>query len=303
MYEKLLFKTSYTRGTQFSEIVENRSGVIAVHEDTKDFGYPTSVVYGGGVYDGRFNTDLMHDSNGLYRAFAVLGMGPIPRHVLMIGLASGSWAQVIASDPAVEDFTIVEINPGYLPLIREHAEVTSLLGNPKVHIVIDDGRRWLVAHSEARFDVIVMNMTFNWRANATNLLSKEFLELARTHLIAGGLLYYNTTWSRRVMATGIAVFSSALRVDNFLAVSDAPLKLDKDRWRSLLSDYRIDGKPVVNLSDAEDRAKLEKLLHLADELDVPGSDLESRASLANRLNGVRIVTDDNMGTEWSDVPR
>src|ERR1035437_7506911 len=125
----------------------------------------TSIVFGGGVYDGRFNTDMMHDSNELFRAFAVSGMQPEPRHVLMIGLASGSWAQVIANTPNVEDLTIVEINPGYLSLIRKHPEVASVLTNPRVHVVIDDGRRWMFGHPERRFDLIVMNTTFNWRAN------------------------------------------------------------------------------------------------------------------------------------------
>jgi hypothetical protein len=177
--------------------------------------------------------------------------------------------------------------------------VASLLSNPKVHIVIDDGRRWLVGHPGRRFDFIVMNTTFNWRANATNLLSKEFLELARAHLNPGGVLYYNTTWSQRVMATGVAVFPHALRLTNFLAVSDSPLRLDKERWRAMLSNYRIDGHPVFDLSRPEQRARLEQVLELADELDVPGGELESRASLANRLRGVRLVTEDNMGTEWA----
>jgi predicted membrane-bound spermidine synthase len=299
MYERLLVKTDYRSGMRFSEIVENRSGVIAVSKNTKDMGYARDTVYGGGVYDGQFNIDMMRDSNMLYRAFAVAGMGPVPRRVLMIGIGSGSWSQVIASDPEVQDCTIVEINPGYLQLIRSHAEVASLLSNPKVHIVIDDGRRWLVGHPGRRFDFIVMNTTFNWRANATNLLSKEFLELARAHLNPGGVLYYNTTWSQRVMATGVVVFPYALRVTNFLAVSDSPFRLDRERWRAMLSNYRIDGHPVFDLSRPEQRARLEQVLKLADELDVPGGELESRASLANRLRGVRLVTEDNMGTEWA----
>lgn len=299
MYERLLYKTDFKSESRFNSLVENRSGVIAVAANTRDFGYPTEVVIGGGAYDGRFNTDLLHDSNGLFRAFAFAGMGPTPKHVLMIGLASGSWAQVVAADPEVEDFTIVEINPGYLPLIRQHVEVASLLRNPKVQIVIDDGRRWLVAHPERRFDFIVMNTTFNWRANSTNLLSAEFLQLARAHLDPGGVLYYNTTWSKRVIATGIAVFPYALRVDSFLAVSDSPLKLDRDRWKAILTSYRIDGRPIVDMSRPDQRAKLESILHLADVLDEPSSDLESQTSLAKRLKGIRIVTDDNMGTEWS----
>jgi spermidine synthase len=300
LYERLLFKTDYKPSMHFSELAENRSGVIAVYRGPTEFGYPAETVFGGGAYDGRFNTGLLHDSNGLFRAFAIAGMGPVPKRVLMIGLASGSWAQVIANHPDIEDFTIVEINPGYLPLIQRHPEVASLLQNPKVHIVIDDGRRWLVAHPKLRFDDIIMNTTFHWRANTTNLLSTEFLRLAHAHLNPGGLLYYNTTFSNDVLATGIAEFPYALRVSSFLAVSDSPLRLDKDRWKTMLSEYRIDGRPVFDLTNPPDQAALENVLHLADQLDVPNGNLEPRASLAGRLKGARLITDDNMATEWVD---
>jgi spermidine synthase len=303
MFERLLFKTDYKPGMRFSALVENRSGVIAVYNEDTALGYKAETVYGGGAYDGRFNTDILHDSNGLFRAYAITAMGPAARHILMIGLASGSWAQVIANDPELEDLTVVEINPGYLPLIAGHDDVKSLLNNPKVHIVIDDGRRWMLANKDNRFDYIVMNTTFNWRANGTNLLSKDFLELARQHLNPGGVLYYNTTWSRQVFATGLAEFKYALRVSNFLALSDSPLSLDKQRWRKILSEYRLDGRPIVNLDDPAQRARLESVLILADEadeLDAPAwkLDLESRASIEARTRGARLITDDNMGTEW-----
>ena len=298
MYERLLFRSTFHSGMRFSNLVENRSGVIAVMQSSEELGYPTSTVYSGGVYDGRFNTGMMHDSNGLFRAFAVAGMHPAPKHVLMIGLASGSWAQVVANNPQVEEFTIVEINPGFLPLISEQADVTSLLRNPKTHIVIDDGRRWLVGHPERKFDFIVMNTTFNWRAHSSNLLSVEFLKLARAHLNPGGILYYNTTWSGEVLSTGIAEYPYALRVNSFLAVSDSPFELNPDRWRRALTDYRIDGHPVFDLANPKERARLEEVLHTAVELDTPGGQLESRASLAARLKGYRLITDDNMGTEW-----
>lgn len=298
LYERLLLKKTYTPGLRFSNLVENRSGVIAVLTGPDAEGRPMSTVYGGGVYDGRFNTDIRDDSNGLFRAFAVAGLHPEPQHVLMVGLGSGSWAQVLANLPALEDLTIVEINPGYLPLIREYPDVQSLLHNPKVHIIIDDGRRWLIAHPTSRFDFIVMNTTFNWRANSTNLLSMEFLRLARPHLREGGILYYNTTWSPRVMATGIAAYPYALRLDGFLAVSDSPFGLDKERWRRELSSYPIDGRPILNLTDPQQKKTLDRLLQLPDELDTPSGDLESRASLMRRFGSARLITDDNMGTEW-----
>jgi hypothetical protein len=114
------------------------------------------------------------------------------------------------------------------------------------------------------------------------------------------MLYYNTTFSPEVLATGIGAFPYALRISSFLAVSDSPLKLDKERWRAALRTYRIDGKPTFDLSDPAQRGAMEKVLGLADQLDLPEGNLESRVSLAGKLKGVRLITDDDMATEWVD---
>jgi spermidine synthase len=251
-------------------------------------------VYGGGAYDGRFNTSLVHDSNVTARAFVVAAFHPHPREVLIVGLAAGSWAQVLASQPDVEDVTIVEINPTYLQLIPQYPMVASLLRNPKVHIVIDDGRRWLLENPARRFDLVVINTTFHWRSHASNLLSTDFLHLMRPHLSAGGVLYYNTTNSPEVQRTGASVFPYALRVATCIAVSDQPLQFDTQAFRDALLAWRIDGRPVVDTSRAEDRAKLEELL------DWPStSAIEYGHSILQRTKGARIITDDNMGTEWN----
>ena len=84
----------------------------------------------------------MRDSNGIVRPYALSLFHPVPRDVLMIGLSSGSWAQVIANNPAVASLTVA-INPGYGQLVAQASEVSSLLANPKVTIITDDGRRWL----------------------------------------------------------------------------------------------------------------------------------------------------------------
>jgi spermidine synthase len=287
-------KNSYTPGARFSDLVENRSGVIAVSHD--------DVVYGGGAYDGRFNTDLVHDSNLLFRAYAVSGMNRKPASVLVIGLSTGSWVQVLANNPEIKDMTVVEINPGYLPLIQKHEIVRSLLTNPRIHLVIDDGRRWLISHPDRRFDLILMNTTWNWRANISLLLSEEFLAIVHEHLNPGGVEYYNTTWSREALATAVESFPYALRVANFIAVSDRPIQLDPERWRTALLSYRIEGRPVLDLSKAEDRAKLDQLIGWARDVDGPQAVVESRASLLRNLQGARLITDDNMGTEWNRNP-
>src|SRR5262249_55204277 len=141
--------------TAFTRQVENRNGVISV---TKE-----DAVFGGGVYDGFFLIDPSHDANLILRALVLSAVHPAPKRILMIGLSSGSWGQVLANHPQVESLDVVEINPGYLQLIPHSPVVQSLLHNPKVHIYVDDGRRWLVAHPANRYDAIICNSTYFWR--------------------------------------------------------------------------------------------------------------------------------------------
>ena len=293
MYEKMYLKGAYIPTKEFAAVVETRSGVVTVTPDGK--------VFGGGVYDGQFHVSLIDDTNGIERPFALSYFHPNPREVLMIGLSSGSWAQVIANNPEVRHLTIVEINPGYLRLIAHNDEVASLLKNPKVHIDIDDGRRWLIRNAGSKYDVIVMNTTFHWRSNSSNLLSVEFLQLIRQHLNPGGVHFYNTTGSAEVMATGLRVFPYGMLVESFLVVSDAPLQLNPEHWLNVLLRYNIDGKPVFDMSQKKDRVRLNQVLSLTNTMDKHGPSsftLESADHIRARTDHARIITDDNMGTEW-----
>jgi spermidine synthase len=272
-------------------VVENRSGIITVAADGR--------VFGNGIYDGRFNTDLKHDTNGIVRPYALSLFHPAPRDVLMIGLSSGSWAQVIANNPQVASLTVVEINPGYFTLIASEPEVASLLVNSKVSIVIDDGRRWLRANRGRRFDAIVSNTTFHFRANVTNLLSAEFLDLIKDHLNDGGVFFYNTTDSARVQRTGCLSFGEGARFINHMVVSSRPIRWDFARWRHTLEAYRIDGRPVFDTSRSEDRRQLDQLQSMSASFGVRNEpQIEPCRDVLARTAGKAPVTDDNMGSEW-----
>ena len=293
LWERLQLKSDYEPGRRFAQVVETKSGVVTVDR--------RGVVAGGGAYDGKVSTDLMH-RDWLVRPYALSALHPSPKRVLMIGLASGSWAQIVANNPDVDHLTVVEINPGYLQIIKRQPAVASLLTNPNVDIVIDDGRRWLNAHPVERFDAIVFNVTHSWRGFASNVLSKEFLELVRSRLAPGGLYLFNTTFSRQAQRTAISVFPHALMVINTLAVSDTPLVFNVTRWRKALTRYRIDGKAVIDVTTARGRDRLEAVLALADRLDtdpqVNAVRLVSRDAIEAATRHTRIVTDDNMATEW-----
>lgn len=269
-------------GQRFTDIVENRSGIITVD--------PAGVVYGGGVYDGRLAIDVMNDINGIIRPLALSAVHRAPRRVLMIGLASGAWAQVVAHNPDLERLVIVEINPGYLEVVKRYPLVASLLRNPKVEIVTDDGRRWLKANPSEQFDAILMNTTFGWRNNATNLLSQEFLRLVASRLAPGGVALLNPTGAPEVAATALSVFPYAIDVGGSLFLGNAPLVFDRDRWIARLRAYRIDGRPLIDWADADKKAVLEGY--------VATLPVKDRAAIGQWAAGKRVITDDNMGIEW-----
>jgi hypothetical protein len=186
-------------------------------------------------------------------------------------------------------------------VIRRYPEVAPILSNPKVEIVYDDGRRWMARNRGRKFDLIVADTTYSWRAHATNLLSVEFLELARQLLNPGGVLYYNTTFDPDAQHTGATVFPYALRFGPLLAVSDSPLELDRNRWRRVAMYYKLEGRPMFGFSKPEDVNLFADLMHWPDTL--PGDayvseGMETRDNLLRRTAGRGIVTDDNMLVEW-----
>lgn len=286
VYERLQRKTDYQWGERFERIVETRSGVVTLDADRN--------VYGGGAYDGKVELSL-RDWRWIVRPYALSAFHPAPREVLLIGLSSGVWARIVASNPAVESLTVVEINRGYIELIEGMARVRSLLRDPRVTIDIDDGRRWLRRNPERKFDAVVFNVTHHWRAYAANVLSREFLELVRGHLKPGGVYLYNSTFSKEAQRTALEVFPHVNMVVNTLVASDAPLRFDRARWRDNLARYAIDGVPVFRLP--ADAARLDEVVQMPFGGDDPIR-LWTRAQLDTHTRGATVVTDDNMSTEW-----
>lgn len=271
------------KNVPFKYKLENRAGIITVESGSMD------TIYGGGIYDGRFNTDLTNPRNGIDRAYMLPVLHRSPKKVLEVGLSSGSWAKVITRYAPLESLSIVEINKGYPQIIKNYPEIAEILNNPKVKLYYDDGRRWLRNHPEEQFDFILMNTTFHWRSNATNLLSKEFLELCKRHLKPGGVIYYNTTGSKDVILTASHVFKHVTQYSNFVAASDMPFDMSKEeKIQNLKMFLDENGRAFYDLNADYQKAMIRladvKLLELQDSI---------------RLNkSLQLITDDNMAVEF-----
>lgn len=297
VYERLQFAGNAGDNPPFTHVVENRSGVITVT--------PDRVVFGSGAYDGRISVDIVDDRNGILRALLYAFYHPSPRDVLVIGMSTGAWAQAVASDARVERIDIVEINPGYVDLAAAYPEVSSLLQNPKVTIHIDDGRRWLAKNRERKYDVILQNTTWNWRSNASNLLSIEYHALVHQNLKPGGLFQLNTTTSQRANRTGCLASPDGELIDSFLTLSNAPLKPDAERLRSTLANLSIDGRRLLDLAVPSHAKRLDEIIRVVTEtggmfpnFGVPPTRCQEVLSRTARL---APITDDNMGEEWESI--
>jgi predicted membrane-bound spermidine synthase len=269
-------------GDHPTHFIANRNGVI----HTRRFPYGDAV-FGGNMYDGVATTDVDRNRNRLDRVYILSLLHPNLQHVLVVGMSTGAWTRAIEGFPNVASIDVVEINPAYSALTRSYPELAPLLDDKRLHLHIDDGRRWLKRHPESRFDLIVQNTTYHYRANISNLVSREYLTEVKTHLSHGGILAANTTGSYDVLATGQTVFAHAYRYANFLYASDVPLAPDIVLLRNV---QRPDGAPFALTPPLPDRG-VAALLSRA-RLEPVESFLE-RAPVRGE-----IITDDNMLTEY-----
>jgi len=286
IYERLQYKADYQQGTKFAQVVESRHGVITV--DT------SGAVYGNGAYDGVIETALKPGS-WLVRPYFLPAVAEELEEVLVIGVASGAWTQILARCPQVKKITAIELSSGYLDVIRSHPEVSDLLTDPKVEMVIDDGRRWLRRNPERKFDAIVMNTTHHWREFASALLSQEFLSQVKAHLKPHGVAFWNCTESARAAKTGMEVFPHTMMVINHCLASNAPLHVDKARWERALREW-----PGA-FSQEDKESDLQAVLTFAEHRQPTVGDKWiwlDRASMEQQYSGAEIITDDNLGHEY-----
>ncbi|MEO7425587.1 MAG: fused MFS/spermidine synthase [Fibrobacteria bacterium] len=285
--EKMQYDENYSAEQGFKYINQSRSGIITVAADTEG-----DIIYGGGGYDGRFNVDPVSDANIIRRVYMVPALHPHPEKVLEIGLSGGSWAWVMSKYPGIKEMEVVEINPGYDTIIGEYPVNKQIFHDPRIVYHYDDGRRWLNRHPDSKFDFILMNTTWHWRSNTTNLLSQEFLRLAKTHLNPGGVIYYNSTHSDDVIYTAATVFKHITTYSTFVAASDSAFAMSDSLKRERLLLFADGAKPIFDTADTASMRVLGEMAH-ADVGDKQDAFL-GRADL-------QAITDDNMLTEFKKI--
>ena len=112
-----------------------------------------------------------------------------PRRLLVIGNGAGATAGAVSIDPRAEKITIVEIEDLVPQVAAEYFSQLNfdVINNPKVEVIIDDGRHYLLTTKE-KFDGITSDPLDPWVKGSAALYTKEFFETAKQHLNPGGVV-------------------------------------------------------------------------------------------------------------------
>lgn len=112
---------------------------------------------------------------------------PNPKTAVVIGLGTGSTAGWLGAVPSIERVDAVEIEPSILYMAKLSTPVNhDVLRNPKVKVVIGDGREFLLARGK-KYDLISSEPSNPYRAGIANLFTSEFYRACRSRLNPGGI--------------------------------------------------------------------------------------------------------------------
>ncbi len=111
-----------------------------------------------------------------------------PREVMLIGLGGGFTLDAITNFNETDSIDLVEINPHLLNVAREYFSEYNhqALSDPRLNVVIDDGRNHLLAN-DRKYDVIISQPSNIWLAGEGGLFTKEMYEGVKARLEKGGV--------------------------------------------------------------------------------------------------------------------
>jgi spermidine synthase len=261
--QRRLWMRLHGRPEETGMIAEDATGVAAVIRATDD----SRGVYVNGKYHSVIPFGGIHTRLGAAPSI----IHPDPQEIAIVGLGSGDTGWAAGCRPETRSVTVFEISGGQPGLLADFAARTpypplqSFLADPRVHIVVEDGRRALHA-SAARYDVIEADALWPGVAYAGNLYSEEFFAMCASRLKPGGLL---CTWAPtpRVYSTFVTVMPYVIGLGDreILVGSNQPLGVDLRAWRE-----RLFSSPVRAYLGEEGAASTEWMLERLQPLHVSG---------------------------------
>jgi len=224
----------YSYGTgQEAVISESGDSVLALTYETQN-PHPAGWFWIGGEINSLF------PAQGLYEERSLLCAGASrPKRILVIGFGGGFSTLFYRSIPDVEEIVVVELLSDIAPFLRRNMDSARVaLDDPRITYLVDDGRRYLNASSEEKFDLISIDPLRMQTAGHNNLYSEEALNIYRDHLNPNGVLCAWMDEFHVIPHTAAQVFPFIDQYRNeTMIASSQPIVYQTDYMKRVAADY------------------------------------------------------------------
>jgi spermidine synthase len=178
------YQRLYAVGTEQETVISESGDSVLALTYEPDSARQTGVFWIGGEVNSFFPPDGLYESRA-----SVCAGASTPRRVLIIGFGGGYSALFYKSIPDVDEIVVVELLGDIAPFLTRNLDSARLtLDDPRITYIVDDGRRYLNAFPDEKFDLISIDPLRDHTAGHNNSYSEEALAIYRSHLTPNGVL-------------------------------------------------------------------------------------------------------------------
>lgn len=230
------------RGNFYEKLYNTATGIPAIVTESRDsvlaIGYKggldsPATLWIGGIQNSFYPTRGTYERSALSCASASQ-----PKSILIIGIGGSNTAYFLTQLPGVEKITIVELMDDLGPFIRQYAAVAHrTLGDPRVSYIGDDGRRFLYANPDKKYDMIFIDPLYSFTGGHNNLYSREAMQLYQSHLNDGGVFCAWFNEGHMIPKTAASVFPFVDQFREWLAAGNQHFEYDRQYLESAYTAY------------------------------------------------------------------
>jgi predicted membrane-bound spermidine synthase len=224
----------YAYGTKQDVIIsESGDSVLALTYE------PDSAQQAGWFWIGG-EINSLFPPHGVYEERALVCAGASrPKRILIIGFGGGYSTLFYKSISDVQEIVVVELLGDlarFLSHNREDARLT--LDDARIVYHVDDGRRYLNAFPDEKFDLISIDPLRDHTAGHNNLYSGEALKIYQRHLSPSGVLCAWMDEFHTIPYTAAQVFPYVDQFRNeFMVASNQPISYRREYMEQAATNY------------------------------------------------------------------
>ncbi len=231
-----------SKGQFYKQLFETATGTQAITHESSDSvlaitldhsSNPAWLWIGG-------ETNSFYPPDGTYESRGILCAGASqPKRALIIGMGGGIAARFFQTIPGIDEIIIVELMEDLGALLDENVEIIQpVFDDPRIQYVVDDGRRYLYANPNEKFDMIFIDPLRWYSAGHNNLYSLEAMQLYQSHLTENGVFCAYTDQTHALPFTMAQIFPHVDQYSSRMVVaSNREIQYDFAYMQSITQNY------------------------------------------------------------------